>query len=78
MVAAGSGKTHGTVNPATGEVLATVAEAGAPDVDAVVRAARRAFDEGPRGSMTPSDHWLRQQRWRRGWWRGPVGRCRAR
>jgi phenylacetaldehyde dehydrogenase len=55
LVDARSGKTFDTVNPATGEVLATVAEADAPDIDAAVRAARRAFDEGPWGSMTPSD-----------------------
>ena len=33
-----------TVNPATEEVLAEVAEAGAADVDRAVRAARRAYD----------------------------------
>jgi betaine-aldehyde dehydrogenase len=35
------------VNPATGEVLATVAESTAADVAAAVRAARQAFDTGP-------------------------------
>jgi aldehyde dehydrogenase (NAD+) len=34
-----------TVNPATEEVLADVAEAGASEVDAAVAAARRAYDE---------------------------------
>ena len=38
-----SGKTFTTINPATEEVLAEVAEADAPDVDRAVRAARRAF-----------------------------------
>ena len=38
-----SGKTFETINPATGEVLASVAEADAADVDLAVKAARRAF-----------------------------------
>lgn len=42
---AASGKTFTTVNPATEEVLAEVAEADAPDVDAAVKAARRAFND---------------------------------
>lgn len=35
------------VDPATGTVVTTVAEADAADLDAAVTAARRAFDEGP-------------------------------
>ena len=42
-----SGKTFDDVNPATGEVIARVAEADYADVDLAVKAARRAFDEGP-------------------------------
>ena len=38
-----SGKTFETSNPATGEVLARVAEADAADVDLAVKAARKAF-----------------------------------
>jgi aldehyde dehydrogenase (NAD+) len=38
-----SGKTFETINPATGEMLANVAEADAPDVDLAVKAARKAF-----------------------------------
>ncbi|MBV8830335.1 MAG: aldehyde dehydrogenase family protein, partial [Acidobacteriaceae bacterium] len=38
-----SGKTFETINPATGEVLANVAEADAADVDLAVKAARKAF-----------------------------------
>jgi aldehyde dehydrogenase (NAD+) len=38
-----SGKKFDTINPATGEVLASVAEADAPDVDLAVKAARKAF-----------------------------------
>ena len=42
-----SGKTFETINPATEEVIAQVAEGDAADVDLAVRAARQAFDEGP-------------------------------
>lgn len=42
-VAARDGATLDTYNPATGEVLASVAEAGAADVDRAVAAARAAF-----------------------------------
>ena len=38
-----SGKTFETINPATGEVLANVAEADAVDIDVAVKAARKAF-----------------------------------
>jgi aldehyde dehydrogenase (NAD+) len=40
-----SGGSRKTVNPATEEVLAEVAEAGPADVDAAVAAARRAYDK---------------------------------
>jgi phenylacetaldehyde dehydrogenase len=52
---AASGKTFETPNPATGETLARVAEGSAEDIDRAVRAARRAFDEGPWSRMTPSE-----------------------
>ena len=52
---AASGKTFETPNPATGETLARVAEGGAEDIDRAVRAARRAFEQGPWGRMTPSE-----------------------
>src|SRR5499427_1239644 len=39
------GGSRKTVNPATEEVLAEIAEAGESDVDSAVRAARRAYDE---------------------------------
>ena len=42
-----------TVNPATDEVIAEVAEAGAPDVDRAVRAARAAFADGKWRRMNP-------------------------
>ena len=52
---AASGKTFETPNPATGETLARVAEGDAEDINRAVRAARRAFQEGPWGRMTPSE-----------------------
>jgi phenylacetaldehyde dehydrogenase len=53
-VAAASGKSFSVYNPATGTVMAQVAEADKEDVDRAVRAARRAFDEGPWRKMTGS------------------------
>jgi phenylacetaldehyde dehydrogenase len=55
LVVAASGKTFSVYNPATGTVLAQVAEADKEDVDRAVRAARRAFDEGPWRKMTGSE-----------------------
>ena len=52
---AASGRTFETPNPATGETLANVAEGDAEDINRAVRAARRAFDDGPWGRMTPSE-----------------------
>ncbi|HSQ59751.1 MAG TPA: aldehyde dehydrogenase family protein [Acidobacteriota bacterium] len=51
---AASGKRFPTLNPATGETLAEIAEADAPDVDAAVAAARAAL-EGPWGRMSASE-----------------------
>ncbi len=53
-VAAASGKTFPVYNPATGTVLAQVAEADKEDVDRAVAAARRAFEDGPWSKMTGS------------------------
>ena len=50
--AALSGRTFDTHNPATGEVIAQLAEGDASDIDAAVTAARAAF-EGPWGRWTP-------------------------
>src|ERR1700719_3724215 len=50
-----SGKTFDTLNPATDTVLASVAEGDAHDIDRAVRAARRAFENGPWSRMTPSE-----------------------
>src|SRR5262245_45379897 len=49
-----SGRTFDTYNPATGEVLAQVAEADKADVDLAVLAARKAFESGPWPEMSPS------------------------
>ncbi len=54
-VNARSGKMFPTYNPATGEVLAQVAEGDKVDIDLAVRAARKAFEQGPWRKMTPSD-----------------------
>jgi phenylacetaldehyde dehydrogenase len=54
-VAAASGKTFEVTNPATGNVIAHVAEGDKADIDAAVQAARRAFESGPWATMTPSD-----------------------
>ncbi|HEY7094696.1 MAG TPA: aldehyde dehydrogenase family protein, partial [Ktedonobacterales bacterium] len=44
---AADGKTYETLNPAAGEVLARVADAGVEDAERAIRAARTSFDEGP-------------------------------
>ncbi len=54
-VAAQSGKVFETVNPATEEVLALVAEGDKADVDEAVKAARRAFENGPWAKMGPHE-----------------------
>jgi acyl-CoA reductase-like NAD-dependent aldehyde dehydrogenase len=43
---AADGRTFDTLDPSTGRVIASVAYAGAEDVDRAVRAAREAFDDG--------------------------------
>ncbi|MCB0404872.1 MAG: aldehyde dehydrogenase family protein [Bdellovibrionales bacterium] len=47
-----SGKYFDVINPATEEKLGSVAEADAADVNAAVKAARRAFEEGPWKTMS--------------------------
>lgn len=54
-VDAASGKTFETCNPATGEVLARVAEGGAADIDRAVAAARAAFENPAWRRMSPSE-----------------------
>ena len=54
-VNAASGKTFPTYNPATGEVLAHVAEGDKEDINRAVDAARAAFDKGPWRKLAPSE-----------------------
>ncbi|HTX07832.1 MAG TPA: aldehyde dehydrogenase [Solirubrobacteraceae bacterium] len=51
-VKARSGKTFESIDPYTGRPWALIPEAGSEDVDAAVRSARRAFDDGPWGRTT--------------------------
>ncbi|MCP4265379.1 MAG: aldehyde dehydrogenase family protein [Candidatus Brocadiaceae bacterium] len=50
-----SGKTFDTLNPATEEVLTSVAEGDKADIDLAVAAARKAFEEGPWRKMDARD-----------------------
>ena len=50
-----SGKTFPTLNPATGEVICQIAEGDKADVDLAVKAARKAFEEGPWSKMNASE-----------------------
>jgi phenylacetaldehyde dehydrogenase len=54
-LAAASGKTFPTYNPATGDILAQVAEGNKTDVDRAVAAAREAFESGPWRKLTASE-----------------------
>src|SRR5260370_34150016 len=54
-VDATSGKTFATLDPSTEEALVQVAEGDKQDVDLAVKAARRAFENGPWRKMTPSE-----------------------
>src|ERR1700730_5156009 len=53
-VDAASGKTFATYNPATGDVLANVAEGDREDIDRAVKAARAAFETGPWSRISPA------------------------
>ncbi|GAA5126650.1 aldehyde dehydrogenase [Haloechinothrix salitolerans] len=52
---AASGATLPSHNPATGDLLAEVAACGPTDIDAAVRAARRAFDAGAWSRAKPAE-----------------------
>src|SRR2546423_5627007 len=54
-VSAQSGETFPTYNPATGEAICNVPAGDHADIDAAVRAARKAFDEGPWRRTTPAE-----------------------
>jgi aldehyde dehydrogenase (NAD+) len=50
-----SGKTFATINPATGETICQVAEGEKADIDLAVKAARKAFEDGPWPRMNASE-----------------------
>ena len=52
---ASNGAVFDSVNPSTGEIWARVPEATEEDVDRAVRAAYRAFSEGPWATMSPTE-----------------------
>ncbi len=54
-VAASDGGMFDSVNPANGKVWSRVPEATAEDVDRAVKAAHRAFTDGPWAKMTPTE-----------------------
>jgi phenylacetaldehyde dehydrogenase len=54
-VPAANGKTFEIYNPATGAVIGSAAACEKTDVDLAVKAARKAFEEGPWRKMTPSE-----------------------
>ncbi|HTE38051.1 MAG TPA: aldehyde dehydrogenase family protein [Reyranella sp.] len=54
-VAAKSGKTFPVFDPATGGQIAAVADGGPEDIDAAVKAARKAFEDGPWSRMKPTE-----------------------
>ena len=54
VVESASGRVFDTVNPATGQVLARLAEGDATDVDHAVMAARAAFEGPGRGGRPTS------------------------
>lgn len=54
-VPAASGKTFATINPATEEEIAQIAEGDAEDIDRAAQAARRAFERGPWSKMDARD-----------------------
>jgi phenylacetaldehyde dehydrogenase len=53
--AAAAGKTLDVLDPATGEVFAQAAAGESADIDLAVKAARKAFEEGPWRSTPPSE-----------------------
>jgi phenylacetaldehyde dehydrogenase len=52
-VPARSGKTFDVINPATGQVIAKAAAGDAADIDAAVKAARKAFESPPWSTLNP-------------------------
>jgi phenylacetaldehyde dehydrogenase len=54
-VDAKSGKTFAVFDPSNGQQIAQVAEGGAADIDLAVKAARRAFEDGPWSKLKPTE-----------------------
>src|SRR5690625_2941059 len=54
-VESASGKTFETLNPATEEVLANVSEAQEEDIDHAIKAAEKAFYDGPWSDLTTAE-----------------------
>jgi acyl-CoA reductase-like NAD-dependent aldehyde dehydrogenase len=54
-VESATGRRFDTVDPATEQVITTVPHSDAEDVERAVRAARRAFEDGPWPAMTPAE-----------------------
>ncbi|SDI61760.1 aldehyde dehydrogenase [Pseudomonas panipatensis] len=54
-VTARDGATFASIDPATNRLLANVAACGAAEIDAAVRSARQAFDQGPWARMAPRE-----------------------
>jgi gamma-glutamyl-gamma-aminobutyraldehyde dehydrogenase len=54
-VNASTGRTYTSINPATGKPLAEIAACEAADVDAAVKAARRAFEQGVWAKRPPAE-----------------------
>ena len=54
-VAAASGETFPTIDPATGEVICRVPAGDKADIDLAVKAARAAFETGPWRKLTASE-----------------------
>ncbi|TWP34930.1 aldehyde dehydrogenase [Leekyejoonella antrihumi] len=57
------GQTRATVNPATGQELAQIADCDERDVDRAVAAARRAFEDGRWSRRSPAERKVVLQRW---------------
>ncbi len=55
FVESANGETFSTLNPASNEPITSVARGATEDIDRAVRAARRAFDEGPWPRMPAAD-----------------------
>lgn len=70
-----SGKTFPTYDPATGKVLAQVAEGDKEDVNRAVAAARQAFETGAWPKITPSQRgrliWKLADLWKNIWKNSP-------